>query len=309
KGDRVPVSPGATLLLLCLAAADGGPAAQVVVQQGESLEKVAKRALGDEKASAELRALNGLSPDAGSSLPPGTALKLPGPDRALALSALVAARNAVSQADSTAASREQGAARLAEAEAHFQAARYAQAAQAADGAWQLVSARAHEPTRFAVAVDPEGRTKVTSQSGKAVRVEGEGVAQQLYAGQEVKVEKGKPPPLPEPSREAPEPVAPLHEASLKQTEGGKPAPISLEWSPVAGAKGYVVEIAAAKSGKTLRLKAATAKTVLPSLPAGRYRWTVKTAYPKSAFSGASKARTFELLDEPLRLEVGKTTWK
>ncbi|HME90224.1 MAG TPA: LysM peptidoglycan-binding domain-containing protein, partial [Myxococcaceae bacterium] len=63
---------------LILAAALAAPPT-VVVQQGESLAQVAKRTLGDERAAAELKALNGLSAD---NVPAGTTLHLPGPARA-----------------------------------------------------------------------------------------------------------------------------------------------------------------------------------------------------------------------------------
>lgn len=302
------IAPALALWLLSSADA-GAPSPQGVVLEGETLEAVAKRTLGDEKAASELRALNGLSPDAGGALAAGTALKLPGPDRALAVSALAAGRNAVAQADSTQKSRDLAAARLAEAEALFQAAHYAEAAQAADGAWQLVSARAGEPTRFEVAVDPEGATHVTSNSGKPVRVEGEGVVQQLYAGQEVKVNKGAPPPVPEAVRVAPELVGPVDEARLKQTERGKPVAIALVWKAVPGARGYEVQIAQAAATRTLKLKAAKPRATLPSLPAGKYRWTVHAVYAGGAPGPSPTARQLELLDEPLLLEVGKTKWK
>jgi hypothetical protein len=304
----VSVAPALALWLLAFADA-GRPAPEAVVLEGETLEAVAKRTLGDERAAGELRALNALAPDAGAALTPGTALKLPGPERALALSALAAGRNAVAQADSNQKSRELAAARLAEAEGLFQAGRYAEAAQAADGAWQLVSARAGEPTRFEVAVDPEGATHVTSHSGKPVRVEGDGVVQQVYAGQEVKVIKGNPPPVPEAVRVAPELVGPVDEARLKQTARGKPVAIDLVWKPVPGAKGYEVQVAQAAATRTLKLKAVKPRATLPSLPAGKYRWTVHALYETGAAGPAPTAWQLELLDEPLLLEVGKTKWK
>ena len=103
--------------------------AEVVVREGESLQAVAERSLGDARGASELKALNGLTSDAVSA---GTTLKLPGPDRSLALSALVAARNALEQADAKAARREEAAAKLKEAEGHFQVANYKEAARSAD---------------------------------------------------------------------------------------------------------------------------------------------------------------------------------
>ncbi|MFZ5472057.1 MAG: LysM peptidoglycan-binding domain-containing protein, partial [Myxococcota bacterium] len=68
---------------------------EVRVKQGETLADVAKRTLGSAAAASELKALNGLSEMAPA---PGTLLKLPGTERTLALSALVAAKNAIEQA-------------------------------------------------------------------------------------------------------------------------------------------------------------------------------------------------------------------
>ncbi len=107
---------------------------EAVVRDGESLAQVAQRTLGDRGGASELKALNGLKEDA---VAPGTKLKLPGPDRARAQSVLETARNAVNHADAKVARREEAVAKLKEAEAHFQNARYEDAAQTADGAWKL----------------------------------------------------------------------------------------------------------------------------------------------------------------------------
>ncbi len=299
------------LALCLLLAADGGTAAPLapeVVRQGDTLAKVAKRTLGDEKAAAELVALNA-GPDGGVALVPGAALRLPGPDRTLAQSACAAAQNAVRQTEAGAETRAQATTRLKEAQALFNQARYPEAAKAADEAWQLVSTKAKEPTRFAVAVDPAGGTKVTSRSGKAVRVEAEGTAQRVYAGQEVKVEKGKAPAAPEPAHDAPLLAAPEEGAKLKQTDSGRNVPIALSWSEVPGSKGYEVEVTPPAPGKPTRWRAASPRTVLPALPAGSYQWTVRAAFGKGDLGDAAPLRAFLLLDEPLRLDVGTTSWK
>ncbi|HYO57926.1 LysM peptidoglycan-binding domain-containing protein, partial [Archangium sp.] len=133
-----------SLLLALLALAP----TEVVVLDGESLAQVAQRTLGDRGGASELKALNGLKDDA---VTPGTKLKLPGPGREHAQRSLTTARNALAQADAKAAQREDAVAKLKEAEAYFKSARYDDAAQAADGAWKLVSASASQSTAFSVA--------------------------------------------------------------------------------------------------------------------------------------------------------------
>lgn len=218
-------------------------------------------------------------------------------DRALAVSALAAARNAVDQADSTAERREEAILRLKEAEAHFRSARYAEAAKAADGAWQLVSASAREPTRFAIRVEENGKTEVTARSGQPVRVEAQGAAQRVYAGQLVKVAKGERPSAPELVLAAPSPVGPADQARLKE--------VVLSWKAVSGAKAYQVDLTGPKPQS---LKVERARVRLASLPPGRYEWTVRAVSGGGA-SEPSARRSFEVVERELKLEVGKTKWK
>lgn len=293
---------GAILLLTVLL---GAPPSEWVVREAEPLDKVAHRALGDSRAASELKALNGLKSD---TVPAGTTLKLPGPDRSLALSALVAARNAVARADRTVERREEAAAKLKEAEASFQTANYADAARAADGAWQLVSASASQPQSFSVDVSDGGATTVTVRSGQAVRVEAEGATRSVYAGESVRVEKGQPPPAPAPPLASPKPTSPGHNTRLTfQPSKGLLGPVTLAWGAVNGAQQYEVEVLPAK-GEPLRLNVNTAQAKLPALPPGSYRWTVR-AVGQDARSEASTARHFELVDGSLKLEVKGSQWK
>ncbi len=305
----------ALAIAVFFAAQDG--AAETVVQPGESLADVARRTLGDARAAEELKALNPSAPDRPQA---GATLKLPGPDRQLALSALTAARQAVRKAESTADRREEAARRLDEAERLFKSARYVEAAKAADGAWQLVSASAREPTRFEVKVEDDGRTTVSARSGQPVRVEAEGATQPVYAGQTVKVEKGKPPSPPEakapPPTEPPQPIQPPPKspsslsapALLSPAEDGKVKPegkaVTLSWKAVPGASGYEVELSGAKQ-VTLAVARSTADV---ELPAGRYVWTVR-AVARGQKSEPSKRRAFEVVEGEVKLDVGKATWK
>jgi LysM repeat protein len=281
--------------------------AEVVVRDGESLAQVAQRALGDRGGASELKALNGLKDD---TVAPGTKLRLPGPDRARAQSVLETARNAVKHADAKVTRREEAAAKLKEAEAHFQSARYADAAQAADGAWKLLSASASQPTTFTVAVDDKGATTVESRSGQPVRVEAEGVTRPVYVGESLRVEKGQPPPPPRLSLGAPHPTQPAdkHKLSVQFAKGGLGS-VLLAWQAVEGAEGYEVELVHARGEK--RVLTASAPQVRASLPPGSYRWSVR-AVARDTRSEASAEQGFELLDapaKPINLQVQPPKWK
>ncbi len=197
-------------LALAIAAALAASPMEVIVLPGESLAQVAKRSLGAERAAAELKVLNALTTD---EVPAGTTLRLPGPLRARALNAIAAARNAVEQAGSSAGHREEASASLNKAEELLQAARYQEAAEAADSAWRLVSARAPQNTQFAVEVKTDGYTQVTSRSGQPVRVEREGVTRPVSPGETLGVSKGEP--LARSPLRAPTLVAPADLAQLK----------------------------------------------------------------------------------------------
>src|SRR5262249_49352895 len=160
---RLPVS----WLRLASAALLAASAAAVVVQPGETLEQIAERMLGDGKAAGELKAFNGLTEDR---VAPGTRLRLPGPERARALSALAAARTGLSQRDAEGAGRAEALASLKNAEQLFRAARYDESASEADATWRLLSGSSPGNTRFVIQV-VNGETQVTSKSGQPIRVE------------------------------------------------------------------------------------------------------------------------------------------
>ncbi|QRK04250.1 LysM peptidoglycan-binding domain-containing protein [Archangium violaceum] len=280
---------------------------EVVVRDGESLAQVAQRALGDRGGASELKALNGLKDDA---VAPGTKLKLPGADRARAQSVLETARNAVKHADARMARREEAAAKLKEAETHFQSARYQDAAKAADGAWKLLSESASQPTAFTVAVDDTGATTVKSVSGQPVRVEAEGVTRPVLVGESVRVEKGQPPPVPRAPLGVPHPTQPADKLKLSvQFAKGGQGPITLAWQAVEGAEGYEVELMPQRGEK--RVLSASATQLKVSLPAGSYRWSVR-ALAREQRSEASAERGFEVAEapaKPINLQVQPSKWK
>lgn len=279
---------------------------EVVVKEHESLAQVAERTLGDPKGASELKALNGLASDA---VPAGTTLKVPSlEDRSRVKSALEAARNAVAQADRNAARREEASAKLREAEAQFQAAEYMAAAKTIDSAWALLSPGAGQPSTFSVNVEESGDTTVSVQTGPPVRVRAEDKTQPVNAGHVVRVEKGKPPPAPEAVLTAPQPRTPTDKSRFKfPPVKGQLGPVTLKWSTVAGAKGYEVEVLPPQ-GEPLRNTLTATQWELPLLPAGSYRWTVR-AVGESHKSNASAERLFELIEDKVKIEVGKTDWK
>jgi hypothetical protein len=241
---------------------------------------------------------------------PGTKLKLPGPERTRAQSALETARNAVRHADTKVTRREEAAAKLKDAEAHFQNARYEDAARAADEAWKLLSASASQPTTFTVAVDDKGATTVKSISGQPVRVEAAGVIQPVHEGESVRVEKGQPPPQPRPPLGVPQPTQPANKLRLsaKPAKGGL-GPITLAWRAVEGAEGYEVELVPALGER--RVLSASAPHVRVELPAGAYRWSVR-ALARDARSELSPEQGFEVAEAPakkINLEVQPSKWK
>ena len=293
----------ALLLALALSAA---PATQVVVQPGETLAQVAQRSLGDANAASELAALNHLpSPEA----KPGSVLTLPGPDRALAQSAITAARNAVAQAKDD-AQRPLAVKKLAEAEAVFAQARYQDAAAAADSAWKLLASQTDGATRFEVKVGDDGATEVAAQSGQPVRVEAQGKTVGVAPGHKVKVKKGEPPATDAEPPSAPKPPAllsPKDRALITFREAKRLGPVKLRWGKVAGAEQYRVEVTS-DAGQAFSATVKQAWVVVPPMPPGTYQWTVRAIAAGGAAS-QTVARRFELKPKGLKLEVHETKWK
>lgn len=296
--------------ILAAAVLTASAPAETTVQKGEDVVRVARRALGDEKAASELRALNKLS---SNTVEAGTVLRLPGPDRALALSALSAAKNALQQAGTDAAKRDAAKQQIADAEALFAQARYEDAARAADGAWRLVSTSANGPTQFSVQVASDGKTEVKSKAGNPVRVEAEGSNQPVYPGGTATVVKGEVPrvyhasvvvPLDVPTNLAP-PDGPLE---LEKTAKGV-GPLVLTWAAVPRAVAYEVEVVGAGATKPLALKVDRPEARIASLAPGRYEWTVRAVAADGTRSEKSVRRAVELVSDGLKLEVKGAKWK
>jgi len=295
-----------TTLLILLAGLGGTAQDTAVVGPHETLRQVAERTVGDPGAAEEIQALNGLTSD---TVTEGTRLKVPGQDRGLAQKALETARTLVGDAGVS----PEATARLKEAEAHFRAARYAQSSEAANAAGRQVSAApTPQSSAFSVEVGPDGgTTTVTVKTGPSVRVEAEGVTRPVAAGASVRVAKGNPPPEPLAPLVAPRPVLPEDGELLKlrPDRAGLLGPVKLSWAGVPGAERYEVEVSRDIEGPPVLTQAVSAVEVkLPTLPAGRYRWTVRAVGPAGR-SEPAPSRHFELVLERLKLEVQKGQWQ
>jgi hypothetical protein len=305
-----PASPGRCAVAALVAAlgvtlADAS-AREVELKAGETLGTVARRELGDAKAAAELRALNGLSEEPA----PGARIRLPGDERDRAVRAIAAARNALQKIDAGDL-REQSRRQIAEAERHLSAARYVDAATAADAAWKLLSSRAPEHTRFTVAVSDRGETRVVSRSGQPARVEAQGVQRVVEPGQMVSIAKGTPPSESAVALLAPVPESPASGAvlHLRPDAKGRLGPVRLSWSRAENARAYEVRLSPPGAAPPLVLTSAGNAIDLPPLSAGTYTWTVKPLGEQVLESAPTEPWTFELRPQKLKLEVQGADWK
>ncbi len=300
----------AAALALLASATVTPPSGETVVRPGESLGQLAARTLGSEGAGAELLAFNHLDGAPAA----GTKVLVPGPERARAVAAIGSARSAVVQAPAGSA-RTEAEARLAEAESLLGRARYAEAAAQADGAWKLLAEAREERSHFAVAVEPDGRTRVAVHEGVPVRVEAQGRTRAVRAGEALTVARGDPPGTPviespptvarggePPVLVSPEPGLKL---ALEPAPGGL-GPVRFSWKPVPDATGYVLELAGARRTHTFR----TAQPVVnvPALPAGKYRWTVRAVMGDGTL-GPPSTRAVQLVPGRIKLEVKEAPWQ
>jgi hypothetical protein len=298
----------AAALALLASAATTPVSDETVVRPGESLAQLAARTLGNEGAGPELLAFNHLQGTPAA----GTRVLVPGPERARAVAAIGSARSAVVQAP-TGSARAEAEARLAEAESLLARARYAEAAAQADGAWKLLAEAREERSHFAVAVEPDGRTRVAVREGVPVRVEAQGRARAVRAGETLTVIRGDPPGTPQlesagsaPSGEPPILLSPEPglKLALEPAPGGL-GPVRFVWKPVPEATGYVLELAGPRSQS---VRTAQPVVTVPGLPAGRYRWTVRAVQPDGTL-GPSATRAVQLVPGRIKLEVKETPWQ
>lgn len=235
----------------------------------------------------------------------------PSDDAQVAQGAINAAKNAIEQS-SAKDKRESATAKLKEAESLYAQAKYAEAAKAADNAWQLVSEGSHQPTSFEVEVGPTGKTKVTSKKGQPIRVDGDGIVRPVYAGQVVVVEKGHPPKLDEGPLSPPEPLTPAPDEKVKFKASAKLlGPVKLSWKAVPNARHYEVQVRPLETGaqQPITLKVEKPLARLPALATGRYVWTVRAANAEGVLSDPAVERGFEVVRDGVKIEVQGTTWK
>ena len=297
----------AAAFALLTSAATTPPSTETVVRPGESLAQLAARTLGSEGAGQELLAFNHLEGVPAA----GTHVQIPGPERARAVAAIGSARSAVVQAPAGSA-RTEAEARLAEAESLLARARYAEAAAQADSAWKLLAEAREERSHFAVAVEPDGRTRVAVREGVPVRVEAQGRTRAVRAGETLTVIRGEPPGTPQsevasgtaaepPVLLSPEPGLKL---ALEPAPGGV-GPVRFAWKPVPDATGYVLDLAGPKSQS---IRTTQPVVTLPGLPAGKYRWTVRALLPNGTL-GPGSTRGVQLVPGRIKLEVKETPWQ
>jgi hypothetical protein len=220
-----------------------------------------------------------------------------------ALKALEMTRAAVKAAPEDDRRRE-AEARLKDAEAHFQQARYADALHKADEAWALLNPP--QPSNFTVEVDKDGgTTTVTHRQGPPVTVEAQHATRVLAKGESVRVQQGTVLPEPPAAPQLSQPVD-KQRLTLKPASGGLLAPVTLTWTAVTGATRYEVEVTpvATEAGAApVRTVVSERQWTLPALPPGRYRWTVTAVSPEQGRSLPSQTRRFELAAEALELNV------
>ena len=298
----------AAALALLASAATSPPPGETVVRPGESLAQLAARTLGNESAGRELLAFNHLDGAPAA----GTQVQVPGPERARAVAAIGSARSAIAQAPAGSA-RTEAEARLAEAESLLARARYAEAAAQADGAWKLLAEARDERSHFAVAVEPDGRTRVAVREGVPVRVEAQGRTRAVRAGETLTVARGEPPGTPQlesatgtsppepPILISPEPGLKL---ALEPAPGGL-GPVRFAWKPVPDAVGYVLELVGPRK-QTVRTTQPL--VTVPGLPAGKYRWSVQAVLSDGSL-GPSATRAVQLVPGRIKLEVKETPWQ
>jgi hypothetical protein len=297
----------AAAFALLASTATSPPAAETVVRPGESLAQLAARTLGSEGAGPELLAFNHLDGAPAA----GTRVLVPGPERAKAVAAIGSARSAVVQAPAGSA-RSEAEARLAEAESLLARARYAEAAAQADGAWRLLADAHEERSHFAVAVEPDGRTRVAVHGGVPVRVEAQGRTRAVRAGETLTVIRGEPPGTPQAESQgaqrteppvllSPEPGLKL---ALEPAPGGL-GPVRFAWKPVPDATGYLLELAGPRSQSVRTVQPVV---TIPGLPAGKYRWTVRAVQGDGTLGPAS-TRAVQLVPGRIKLEVKETPWQ
>jgi hypothetical protein len=298
----------AAFALLAAAATSPPAAGETVVRPGESLAQLAARTLGSEGAGPELLAFNHLDGAPAA----GTHVQVPGPERARAVAAIGSARSAIGQAPAGSA-RTEAEARLAEAESLLARARYAEAASQADGAWKLLAEAREERSHFAVAVEPDGRTRVAVHEGVPVRVEAQGRTRAVRAGESLTVARGEPPGTPQldsPAGTGPveAPILITPEPGLKlalEAAPGGLGPVRFAWKPVPDAVGYVLELAGPRK-QTLRTTQPL--VTVPGLPAGKYRWSVRAVLSDGSL-GPSATRAVQLVPGRIKLEVKETPWQ
>ncbi|MBN2495339.1 MAG: DUF4398 domain-containing protein [Deltaproteobacteria bacterium] len=301
---RGALSAGLVLLLAAPAMADapdGGPAGTVVLEKDQILEDLAQQLFESREAADELRAINGI--EQGAQPAPGQALKLPGPERRPAVSALHVCEQAVRKARQADAEEyamerlEQALASLAKARSACQRAQYARCQTLADETWALARmARQESETkrsrrnRFAVSVH-DGDTRVEVSEGDGIEVSAQKRSTTVPRGHSTRVKAGKAPDKPQPLPDPPEQVLPFPDSVLTTPS------IHFHWRAADRAARYVLLIARDPGGRKPVRQLTTGETTYlfrSSLSDGEYYWFLRSVDSEGAVGSASPPRRFQL---------------
>ncbi len=296
------------LVAVLLAEPSPAPEATVVAEPGESLEALAKRAMGDADAASELRAINRL-PAVGK-LRPGEKVRLPGPERDAARSAIAEAEAALARPDVAPKAKQKGLDVLVRARSALHSARYGTAIDTAHEALRAAGFDASK-SKFSVSVADDGATRVSVSEGMPVLVEASGKATPVAAGASVHVNPGMAPGpteslLPAPVAREPADGAVLH---VGYTEG-LIGPLAFTWSDVPGAEHYIVLLSHDVEGRNVVAQHEVVKgPLITALATGRYFWRVSARGANGLPGRWSAPIGFIVEPPPPKLEVGNPTWK
>ncbi len=250
----------------------------------QTLEELAQQRYGDPSVAKEIRALNNIS--AGTQPKPGTTVRLPGPEREQALTALQAARQSLQKAHDNNCGQH-APDRLEKAKDKFDLAqkalsddKYNHCRIFADETWALtrllckeVQEKDASTNRFSVSVDEKGTTAVEVKKGQAVKVTAGGQSINVKPGHAAIVKAGKQPEKPKKLLQAPAPILPNHGSTLVTPS------VYFSWNLVPGASRYVLLISNDKNGFQPVHQHTTDKTFYlfkSSIDAGTYYWFLRS---------------------------------
>jgi hypothetical protein len=278
-------------------------ATELILKPDQTLEEAAEKIYEDAKASDEIRRINKIPK--GQQPPAGKTMRLPGPERTMALTALQVASLAIAQAKEEKAEAFASEKLLAAQNAlqKAQAARldadYSACQRLADEAWALARLARQESlskqdkkNRFSVSVDEQGTTRVEVAEGDGVEVSAESRSSRVTEGQAVQVKSGFPPEKARLLLPPPDPILPYDGSNLVTPS------IYFRWQVVNGASRYVLLITRDPEGIQPVRQLTTENTSYlfqSSLSNGTYFFFLRTVDAQGLVGRSSAPRRFNLL--------------